>query len=393
MRKISATAAAVFALGMAGSTAQAADPLKIGVLLPTSGFLASLGKEQTNAMQLAVEMAGGSVAGRKIELLFEDTEAKPPVGQTKLRKLILSDKVDVTAGVVSSAVALAIAPYLSRMKMPLVISNAGTNLLSGAKCNRYVLRAAYSMAQSSEPIGKYMAKKGIKSVYILAADYVAPREAVEAFKKAFTAGGGKVLGEIWTPFGRTQDFGPFISKARAAKPDAIFPVYYGGEAILFAKQYEAFGLKKSIPLYSALGYTPRMLHRAQGDTALDVIQSSNYVAELTHPENKKFVEAYSKKFGSLPSEFAAYAFDAIHVILEAVKARKGDTKDKAALVSAMEKVSFTGPRGPIQFSSSSRGITQNWYIVKTVKKGKDISFDILDTYSNYKDPIEGCKLK
>jgi branched-chain amino acid transport system substrate-binding protein len=393
MRKISAATAAVFALGLAGGTAQAADPLKIGVLLPTSGFLASLGKEQTNAMNLAVEMAGGSVAGRKIELLFEDTEAKPPVGQTKLRKLILSDKVDVTAGVVSSAVALAIAPYLSRMKMPMVISNAGTNLLSGSKCNRYVLRAAYSMAQSSEPIGKYMAKKGIKSVYILAADYVAPREAVEAFKKAFIAGGGKVLGEIWTPFGRTQDFGPFISKARAAKPDAIFPVYYGGEAILFAKQYEAFGLKKSIPLYSALGYTPRMLHRAQGDTALDVIQSSNYVAELPHPENKKFVEAYSKKFGSLPSEFAAYAFDAIHVILEAVKARKGDTKDKAALVSAMEKVSFTGPRGPIQFSSSSRGITQNWYIVKTVKKGKDIAFDVLDTYSNYKDPIDGCKLK
>ncbi|MCC2098056.1 MAG: ABC transporter substrate-binding protein [Hyphomicrobiales bacterium] len=393
MRKISAATAAVFAMGLTGGVAQAADPLKIGVLLPTSGFLASLGKEQTNAMKLAVEMAGGSVAGRKIELLFEDTEAKPPVGQTKLRKLILSDKVDVTAGVVSSAVALAITPYLSRMKMPLVISNAGTNLLSGAKCNRYVLRASYSMAQSSEPIGKYMAKKGIKSVYILAADYVAPREAVEAFKKAFIAGGGKVLGEIWTPFGRTQDFGPFISKARAAKPDAIFPVYYGGEAILFAKQYEAFGLKKSIPLFSALGYTPRMLHRAQGDTALGVIQSSNYVAELPHPENKAFVEAYSKKYGLLPSEFAAYAFDTINVILAGVKARKGDTKDKAALVAAMEKVSFTGPRGPIKFSSSSRGITQNWYIVNTVKKDGKIAFDVLDTYKDYADPISGCKLK
>ncbi|MGE3246345.1 MAG: ABC transporter substrate-binding protein [Beijerinckiaceae bacterium] len=376
-----------------GQPARAADPLKIGVLMPTSGVLAALGKEQINGMQIAVDEAGGSVAGRKIELLVEDTEAKPQTGLTKARKLILSNKVDVLAGVVSSAVALALAPYLSRAKVPLVISNAGTNLLSGDKCERYVVRASYSMAQTSQPIGEWMAKKGVKNVFILGSDYVAPREAVEAFKKAFTAGGGKIVGEIWTPFMRTQDYGPYLSQARAAKPDAIFAVYYGGEAILFMKQYDAFGMKKDFPLYSAIGLTPPILRKAQGLTAAGVTQTANYISELPHPENKKFVEAYTKKFGEAPGEFAAYAYDTIRVILDATKALNGNTKDKAAYVAAMEKVSFTGPRGPIKLSPANRDVVQNMYIVKSVAKDGKVGFELIETVKDVPDPATGCKLK
>ena len=249
------------------------------------------------------------------------------------------------------------------------------------------------MAQTAKPVGDYMAKKGVKTVYILASDYVAPRESVEAFKKSFTAGGGKIVGEVWTPFGKTQDFGPYISQVRAAKPDALYAVYYGGEAILFTKQYESFGIKKDIPLYSALGLTPPILRKAQGATAADVVQSANYFIELPHKENQEFVAAYRKKFNEDPGEFAVYAHDAVRVIAEAVKARNGDTKDKAALVAAMEKVSFTGPRGPIKLSSSNRSITQNFYIVKTVKKGDKVGFDLVETLKDMEDPISGCKLK
>lgn len=393
MIRFIASGAALALAATASVQAHAAEPLKIGVLQPTSGILAALAQEQINGMQIAVDEVDGSVAGRKIELIVEDTEAKPQVGLTKARKLILSNKVDVLAGVISSAVALALAPYLSRAKMPLVISNAGTNMLAGPKCERYVLRASYSMGQTSKPMGEYMAKKGIKSVYIMASDYVAPREAVEAFKKAFTAGGGKIIGEDWTPFGRTQDFGPYLSKARAAKPDAIFAVYYGGEAILYTKQYEAFGMKKQIPLYSAIGLTPPILRKAQGMTAADVIQTSNYISELPHPENKTFVEAYTKKFGQPPGEFAAYSYDTIRIILDAVKALNGDTKDKSKFVAQMEKSNFVGPRGPIKLSSTSRDVVQNMYIVKSVAKDGKVGFELLETMKDYPDPASGCNLK
>ena len=104
----------------------AADPLKIGVLMETSGVFAVLGQRQLKGMQYAVEEAGGEVAGRKIELVHEDSEGKPDVGLAKTRKLVLSDRVDVMTGIINSAVALAVTPYLSTQKMPLVISNAAS---------------------------------------------------------------------------------------------------------------------------------------------------------------------------------------------------------------------------------------------------------------------------
>ena len=129
-------------------SAQAADPLSVGVLLPMTGVFAPIGAEQLNGMQLAVEEAGGEVAGRKINLIVEDTEAKPDVGLSKARKLVMSERVDVLAGVVSSAVALAVAPFTSSQKVPLVISNASANAITGEKCDRFVLRVAPSSAPS-----------------------------------------------------------------------------------------------------------------------------------------------------------------------------------------------------------------------------------------------------
>ena len=131
MRSIAVGAFAAIIAAQSATPALAADPLKIGVLMPTSGVFAVLGQRQLNGMRFAVEEAGGEVAGRKIEMLHEDSEGKPDVGLAKARKLVLSDRVDVMAGIINSAVALAVAPYLSSQRMPLVISNASTDLLSG----------------------------------------------------------------------------------------------------------------------------------------------------------------------------------------------------------------------------------------------------------------------
>ncbi len=190
MRSIAVGAFAAIIAALSMPPARAADPLKIGVLMPTSGVFAVLGQRQLNGMRFAIEEAGGEVAGRKIEMLHEDSEGKPDVGLAKTRKLVLSDRVDVMAGIINSAVALAIAPYLSSQRVPLVISNASTDVLSGAKCNRYVFRVSYSSSQITEPIGMWMAKHAPKNLYILASDYVAPHEYVAAMKKGYTGGGG-----------------------------------------------------------------------------------------------------------------------------------------------------------------------------------------------------------
>src|SRR5262249_20336933 len=131
MRAIVVGALVLFALVRAVLPAAAADPLQIGVLMPTSGVFAVLGQRQLNGMRFAIDEAGGEVSGRKIEMLHEDSEGKPDVGLAKTRKLVLSDRIDVMAGIINSAVALAVAPYLSSQRVPLGISNASTHLLHG----------------------------------------------------------------------------------------------------------------------------------------------------------------------------------------------------------------------------------------------------------------------
>jgi branched-chain amino acid transport system substrate-binding protein len=388
--KVAAGAVLIAALAQP-APAFAADPLKIGVLMPTSGVFAVLGQRQLNGMRFAIEEAGGEVAGRKIEMLHEDSEGKPDVGLAKTRKLVLSDRIDVMAGIINSAVALAVAPYLSSQRVPLVISNASTDVLSGEKCDRYVFRVSYSSSQITEPIGLWMAKHAPKNLYILASDYVAPHEYVAAMKRGYLAGGGTIVGETYTPFNRTQDYGPYISQARGTNPGAVFSVYFAAEALLFVKQYDSFGMKAAIPLYGPIGLTPPVLRKAQGAAAAGVISPSNYVAELDTPENRVFRDAYKKKFGEDPEEFTVMGYDTMRFIFEAVKARGGDTKDRPALVAAIENVAYAGPRGPMKMAKNHQA-TQNVYIVKTVEKGGDVAFEIIDTYRDFVDPVKGCNL-
>lgn len=372
--------------------AQTKEPLKIGVLLSTTGPLAPLAPEQIKGMQLAIKEFGGEIAGRKIEMIVEDDGSAPAVGLTKARKLVTSNNVDVMTGIIASPVALQVAPYFTSIKMPLVISNAGADSITGKSCSPFVFRASFSSAQLSAPVGRYLAKAGVKRIFLMASDFVAPREFADAVRRDFEAAGGKVVGEAYSPFGKTQDYGPYISQARSAGAEAVVPVYFGAEAILFMKQWASYGIK-NLPIYSPMGLVPPMLRRAQGDASVDVISSLNYFAELDTPENKRFVEAFRRENkGEDPEEFAVMGYDAMRFILEAVKARNGDTSDREALAKAIAKVSYVGPRGPMSMNPSNNSATQNVYIVKTIKTDKGLGFQLLDTFANFTDQVDGCKL-
>lgn len=391
MRTIRHVAVILFGLSLSmGASAQ--QPIKIGVLMPTSGVLAALATEQINGMQIALDEIGGAVAGRKFELIVEDDESKPNVGLTKARKLILSDKVEALTGIVGSNVALAVRPFAESNKIPIIVANAGANALTGENCSPWLFRVSYSHAQLNSKFGAFLVKRGIKKVYVLGADFVSPRELVDSFRKGFVAAGGTIVGEVYSPYGQTNDFGPYLSQARAANPDAILGVYYGSEAILFVKQYQSFGLKDKYKLVSTMGLTPQMLRKAQGDAAADVLGSLNYVPELDTPANKVFQAAYQKKYGTLGAEFAVMGYDAMRFIIEAVRSLGGNTGDKVAFAAAIRQVSYTGPRGPMRIDPKNNALTQNLYMTETVKQGEQVVFKVLETFPSVPDLTEGCRM-
>ena len=367
-----------------GANAALAE-VKVGLLLPASGPYAALGKEITDGFMLAIEESGL----KDIKVINEDTEAKPPVGLAKARKLVLEDEVDVLSGVVSSGVLGAIRDFVDGSKVPLIVSNAGNDSATGESCSKYITRVSFSNGQVNRPMGQWMYDKGIRKVYALAPDYAAGHEQIDAFKKTFTAAGGQVIGEEYTPFGKTEDFGPFLTNAQAAKPDAVYVFYAGGEAIKFTKQYHSFGLDKSIPLFGSGFLTSSLYVKSEGEAANGVTTSLHYVPTLDTPENKAFTAAFQKKAGHAPSEYAVQGYDAGRLLTEALKA---GASGREALAAALPKVKYTGPRGPLEIDPATNNVVQNVYIYKTVQKGEDFTQEILATVPSVKDEPNGCKM-
>lgn len=367
---------------LAVSTAQA--QVKVGLLLPTSGPYAALGKEITDGFLLAINESGR----KDITVISEDTEAKPPVGLAKARKLVLQDNVDVLSGVVSSGVLGAMRDFVDQSKVPLIVSNAGNDSATGSACSKYITRVSFSNGQVNRPMGKWMYDRGIRKVYTLAPDYAAGREMIEAFKKTFVAAGGQIVGEEYTPFGKTEDFGPNLTNAQAAKPDAVFVFYAGGEAIKFVKQYESFGLKKTIPLYGSGFLTSALYVNVQGEAANGVITSLHYTPALDTPENKAFSTAFKQLSGRVPSEYAVQGYDAGRLLVEALKT---GASGREALAAALPKVKYKGPRGPLEIDPATNNVVQNIYIYKTVQNGGTFTQEVLDTIPAVKDEPNGCK--
>jgi len=389
MRKTGLTAlsaAAILSATAVGMAAPATAQTKVGLLLPKSGVYAALGEEIEVGFNIAVEEAG---MGDQIIPYGEDTEVKPPVGVAKARKLILQDKVDVIVGIVSSGVLGAVRDFVHQAKVPLIVANAGNDKATGEACSPYIVRVSFSNGQVNRPMGPYMFKNGVRKVYTLAPDYAAGRQMIEGFTQTFTEAGGEIVGSEFTPFGKTNDFGPYLTKAKAANPDAIFVFYAGGEAIRFVKQYDSFGMKAEVPLYASGFLTSPLYVAAEGPAAEGIVTSLHYIPTLDTPENQAFVAAYKAKQDKLPSEYAVQGYDAGRILIEALK---GGASTPQEIAAALPKVSYTGPRGPLTIDPKTNNIVQNIYVFETVAGADGLTQKLLDTYENVQDPVAGCSM-
>ena len=189
------------------SKAKDSDFITIGTLLPYSGVYTLLGEEITNALELSFTEVNYTVKGKTLKIVKADTEVKPNIALQKARKLISSNKVDILVGPVSSSVALAIRDLVVQTRTPLIIPNAGANIITGKKCSKFITRMSFSNYQINAPMGKWIANQGIEKVFLLAPNYTAGKEQMNAFKNNFISSGGTIVGEEYTPFRKTKDFG------------------------------------------------------------------------------------------------------------------------------------------------------------------------------------------
>jgi branched-chain amino acid transport system substrate-binding protein len=381
-------AAAVLA-ALTSTTPALAAEYKVGLLLPFSGVYAGLGSHIENGFALGLDHFGGDLQGNTVVTVREDTEAKPAVGLVKVKKLVLQEKVDVVAGVVSSAVLGGMRDFMHNAKTPLLVANAGNDLMTGAKCSPYLIRVSFSNSMINRPMGTWLAKQGVKKVYLMAPDYAAGHQMMEAFKGTFTAGGGRIVGEAYPPLRGTKDYGAYLAAVKTSDADAVYAFFAGGAAIKYVKQYHEFGLAKDFPLYGAGFLTSAAYVHVQGAAADGIIASLHYVPALDTDENHRFQTAYQAKYGKVGSEFAVQGYDAAHLIAEAIKAAGSD---KEAFKKGLSKVSFRGPRGPLQIDSATNNVVQNIYVFKNTFKDGKVVQTVISTAENVKDAPNGCAM-
>jgi branched-chain amino acid transport system substrate-binding protein len=337
--------------------------VKIGFVSTFSGPTAVIGNDMRNSFELALDHLGRKMAGLPVEVIYEDDQQKPEVGKQKTDKLIESDRVDFIVGYIWSNVLLASLKSAVDSKTFLITSNAGPSQLAGELCSPYVFSTSWQNDQTPQAMGLYMNQKGVKTVFLIGPNYAAGKDMLAGVASTFK---GQVVGQELTKWPDQLDFSAELSKARAAKPDAIFVFYPGAAGVQFLTQYAQAGLKGQIPLYTAFTIDETTLPR-QKDLALGVPGAQEWVNDLPNEQNKRFVADYIKKHsGSRPSFYGAQSYDAVHLINSAVVAVKGDTAKKEDMRKAMEKADFKSVRGNFKYGNNHMPI-QNFYLQDVVK--------------------------
>lgn len=379
-----AVSAVPFAFALSIAHAQT-GPVKVGLMLPSSGTFADLGKGVTNGFKLYVQEQGGNLGGRTVEYIALDDESDPSKANENANKLVKRDKVDVMVGTIHSGVAQTMAKVARETNTLLLVPNAGAAEITGSLCAPNVFRTSFSNWQPGYATGLLAAKKH-KTAVTISWKYAAGDESVKGFREGFEKGGGKILKDLNLPFPNTE-FQPLLTELATTKPEAAYVFVAGAGQVKFVKDYAAAGLKNTIALYGA--FITEGTLAAQGDAASGLQTVLHYADGLKNPKNEAFIAAYSKAFGAKPDVFAVQGYDAAQLFDAGLKAVKGDTRKKAEMIKAMESAKLDSPRGPLSFSKSHNPVQD--YYVRVARGNENIMTDTV--VKALADPSSDCKVQ
>ena len=366
MRKALLAAGVSLALAMPAAAQQ--KTIKIGFISTFSGPAAAIGNDMRNSFELGLDHHGRKLGGIPVEVIYEDDTFKPDVGVQKVQKLIQSDKVDFIVGFIWSNVMVASLKPIVDSKTFTIVTNAGASQLAGELCSPYVFSTSWQNDQTPAAIGAYMNQKNVKTAFLMGPNYIAGKDMLEGVASTFK---GRIVGRELTKWPDQLDFSAELSKARAAKPDAIFAFYPGGAGVQFITQYAQSGLKGQIPLYTAFTIDDLSLPRLK-DLAVGVPGAQQWVNDLPNAANKKFVADYKAKYKIMPSFYGAQTYDAVALLDDAVTAVKGDLTKKDEMRREVEQAKFTSVRGEFRFGNNHIPI-QNFYL-QDARKENDGSY-------------------
>ena len=359
LKKVSVAAALALVLVLAACSAPGEaegggggdeGPIKVGVIVPTTGVVEAAGTDMLNGWNLYWELNGNEVAGRTIETIHEDNAGDPTTTLTKARKLVEQDGAAVIVGTLLANTALALAEYLDPIDDVIGLNPAGSadDLSQRGAVDNYVRAGGWQSSSPTHVAGNWAYEQGYRKIITLCQDYAFGHENCGGFTNTFTDRGGEIVQQLWAPLG-TPDYSSYLSDIDPESADAAFVLTVGADSGRFVKQWQDFGLKDKLPLIAGETTLEQSLLRAMGDEALGLQSFGHYAEGREDPATQEFVDEYVKAYDQLPSYYSASTYTAAQWFAETLEAEDGDMSDIPAFLESLKGVQLdNSPFGPMQ---------------------------------------------
>ncbi len=357
--------------GLAAGSARAAGfmgtrPYKIGFVAPLTGPVAPEGISMQRGFDLAVETmnAAGGIAGQKIDVVSQDTQAVPAVAGTVIKKFIQEENVDLIFGTITNDEEVVASQLCAAAGVPVLFPEVGfwhsfcdaTTVMMGA--NSFALNA---------PLVPFVADKFGKKFLLIGSDFSFPHAYLDVAKRYMKEAGVTVVDEIYAPLG-TADWSSMIAKIKSAKPDVIYSAVVGGDAIAFVKQAQSLGLLPGAHL-TGVNLQPEF-YPAMGDAVDGQYTCVHYTDDIQTAANKKFVADFAAKYGAGPiPQVAATSYYSLDFVRAAVE--KVGTYDRKAVFDAFKGVEASTILSdkPIKIDPTTMNPDYPMYIIQIQKGG------------------------
>ena len=320
--------------------AVAAEPIKIGIIDPLTSPYKTSSIHDVHGATVAMDLFNkrGGVLGRPVTLIEADDASNVETALKAAQKLIGQDRVDVLMGTFNGEVALAVSELAMREDKLFMVTGAHVTELTGARCNSRTFVFMPNARMMARAVVPSLARTYGKRWYMITADTVDGRSALQAMTGVLTQEGGEVIGSATTVFG-ASDFSNVMTAVRQAKPDAVILNLYGWDLVNALKSYAKLDLaKEKIGVGGMIG--GEQIGRPLGYANNAGIWGLIWDPKVNTESSKRFIQGVIDKYQHTPTSRCYLGYAAMTQILEAIE-RAGKT-DTAALVKALEGHEFDG---------------------------------------------------
>jgi len=361
----------LFLLLLFSSATYGADTYKIGCPAPMTGPGANFGEKFKKAYTMAAEEINvrGGVNGKKLELVFEDTQAKPAIGVSAAKKLISSDRVIALLGGWSSGVAFAVAPVALDNKTPYLLEHPALDDIT-RKNNDYAFRLQPTTGMYSAALEDFIMtvvypkekKKQLKVAYLYVDNAFGQGVARYGIIPFFTKNKDKfnlVISEAYNE--NAMDYKPLLLKVKDASPDLVVLTSYLTDGILLAKQSKEVGLKAKMFSGTGAGHSMQDIYEKSGKATEKYFSSGPWHGEIKDPNWKKWRAAWEQKFKYAPGEHEVEGYVAVQVLAEALKGVKSTDviKQREELKASLKALNMKTIFGTVKFENFDGYTNQN----------------------------------